>query len=325
MSKRKSKSTVRVALPVALGPGAKAKSKNKKKKKAAGAASLSQEMSFPLPPYVKVMVEPSSADLEMSQRPDFNSAPTVPWREKGAFTASTNADGNLLVDFVASIRETWYVATFNAGLTTVASMAANNVSNYTELTTTFSSYRPYILEVVAEYVGEAQLQKGVLGCAVTNLLQNTGDMTTLFDEPTYKEVPSNLRVAARAYFADNGDFIAPTSVSYGGTDPIEVLHFIGSGLPASTACIRFNWCLVFEGAVGHQQLLSRTASHSVAHPAQVATVANIVGANTRTAAGSNPIATLTKYADRMARIGAQLNGLYQASKPVLSLMQDFVL
>lgn len=276
-----------------------------------------------LPPFPQLMANPSEADTESAQRPDFNPTPSVVWREKGAFSVTTNADGNFSVDILASLKNFRYTATFTGGTTVVASAAGTDIDNYTELNSSFGSYRPYIVEAEIEYIGEAQLAKGVIGTAVTSTLLNSGDLATLYDEPSYKETGTTQKAAARVFFVDNADFIAGSAASYGGTDPVEVIHFCGSGLPASLPCLRVRWTLVFEGIVGHTHLLSRSASHSISHPAQIAAVANIVGHKTRTQTGENPIQSLTKFATKAATIGAQLNGLYSASRPVLSLMGDF--
>lgn len=236
---------------------------------------------------------------------------------------TTNADGNFAIDMVASLREFCYTAVFTGGTTTVASVTAADISNYTELSSTFTSYRPYCLEAEVEYIGESQLCKGIFGVANSNILHNSGALSDLYDEQTYKETRAEEKVAARIYFCDNSDFIVPSAVSYGGTDPIEIMHFIGIGLPVNSACVRVRWTLLFEGSVGHKHLLSRATTHTPAHPAQVAAVASIVGPNTRTAAGPSPIATLTQHAERAAVIGAEINGLFQSTRPLLTLMGDF--
>lgn len=280
-----------------------------------------------LPPYLQVMVNPFMAEIEGAGRPDHNSAPTVVWAEKGAFTASTNADGNFWLQFTPALKGLYYTAVFNAGLTTISSLTETDAPNYTALNAAFSSLRPYALAVEVEYIGAHDVSKGVIGSCNCNVLSNvTGNFTDLYDEPCYKESGVEDKLAAISRYVDNDAFSPVSTVLYGaGVTPSSVMHVIGTGLPASSACIRVRWRLIAEFIAGPSSLMSRKQAFSIAHPAQISTAANLIGMKSQVAFGSDPIEQLKSHALSLIEVAGAVNGLWNAAKPIAGLVADFAM
>lgn len=301
-------------------PVASFQGKGKSKKKIA-------KLEAKLPPYLQVMVNPFMAETEGAGRPDHNSAPTVVWAEKGAFTASTNADGNFWLQFTPALKGLYYTATFGAGLTTITSLTESDAPNYTALNAAFSSMRPYALAVEVEYIGAHDLAKGVIGSCNCNILSNVAaNFTDLYDEPCYQESGVEDKLAAICRYVDNDVFNPVSTVLYGaGVTPSSVMHIIGTGMPASTACIRVRWRLIAEFIAGPASLMSRKQAFSIANPAQISTAANLVGMKSQVAFGSDPVEQLKTHAMNLIEVAGAVNGLWNAAKPIAGLVADFAM
>lgn len=280
-----------------------------------------------LPPYLRVMVDPFHAETEGAGRPDHNSAPTVVWPEKGAFTLSPNADGNFWLQFTAAPKGLHYAAIFTAGTTTIAGLGpANDMPNYTELTAAFSAYRPYALAVEVEYIGAADAARGVIGSAVTNAFLNAPglDMTLLYDEHSYQEAGVSQSMACVVRYVDNDTFVATTAELYGGNvTPSSVLQVVGTGLPASTACIRVRWRMIAEYVAGPSALMSRSSALSISNPAQISAAANLMGKKAGVAFGPDAVDKLIGHGYSLIEIAGAVNGLWQSGKSVAALIAEF--
>lgn len=281
-----------------------------------------------LPPYLQVMVNPFHADTEGAGRPDHNSAPTVVWAEKGSFTASTNADGNFWLQFTPGLKGLYYSAAFNAGLTTITALTSNDAPNYAALSTSFTSFRPYALAIEVEYIGAHDVSKGVIGTCNCNQFINAvgSDFTVLYDEPCYMESGVEDKMAAVARYVDNAAFASITTELYGAeVTPSSVIHVIGTGMPASSQCVRVRWRLISEFIAGPLSLMSRKQAFSIANPAQISTAANLVGMKSQAAFGADPIEQLKGHALNLIEVAGAVNGLWNAAKPIAGLVADFAM
>lgn len=282
-----------------------------------------------LPPYLRVMVDPFSAETEGAGRPDHNAAPTVVWPEKGAFTITPNADGNFWLQFTPALKGLYYAANFTAGATTITGLGgANDAPNYTEMVAAFSQYRPYALAIETEYIGAHDVAKGVIGsCPAAAFTNNVGaNFTMLYDEPCYEETGVMEKLAVISRYVDNDAFLSPSAELYGGgVSPASVIHLIGTGLPPSTACIRVRWRFIAEYIAGPSNLMSRGAAMSVAQPSQLSAAANLMGKRAQVATGEDPIEKLKSHALNLIEVGGAINGLWNASKPLAGLISDFAM
>jgi len=276
-------------------------------------------------PYLGLSIDPASASTQSAQRPDMSSVPTVVWRESDNVTYTTDAQGNLWIDFVPQLVNMLRNKVLSAATPPAISSISNvSVVNYAELLTTFTAWRPYSLTVEMEYIGRQDECKGVMCVCTTSAQPAVGDTPSLlYDEYDYKEVSAQSgSVAGVLRLHDNEDFGALDA----GIDvnPSQFLNLVCLGLPASTACVRIRYCIVGEFAVGHSKLMSRSTSHSYARPAEIHTVSNIVGPNATTAASKQPYTDLVSYAKKAVAIGASLNNLYQDNKTAISAGAEFL-
>lgn len=288
-----------------------------KKKKNTAKKSM-KEMS--LSPFLSLHADPFNGETQMAGRPDFNALPTVVWRETIVYTASTNADGRLWYQFRPWLSAPEVRTTLTGGTSTSGGLTtAVAVPNYTELLGMFSTWRALTCALSAEYVGEAQLAKGVIGVCRSNTYPATGEsMPQWTDESGYKEGPlASEKVAAVLHLHENG-FQAMAN----GLDT-EYLHLMVDGAPASSPCIRVKFTITFEATVGGSKLLSRDAVHTVSHPPQLAVAASIVGDAASVAVGLDPEAQIVKHTKKLINGAAKVNGLIRTAKPLLAELAEF--
>lgn len=281
-----------------------------------------------LPPYLQVMVNPFQADTEGAGRPDHNSAPTVVWAEKGSFTATTNADGNFWLQFTPALKGLYYTAAFTGGTTAITGVTTSDAPNYTALSSSFSALRPYALAVEVEYIGAADVSKGVIGTCNCNQFINAAasDFTMLYDEPCYAESGVDQKLAVISRYVDNSVFNPLTSELYGaGVTPGSVIHIIGTGMPASSACVRVRWRLIAEFIAGPTSLMARKQAFSIANPSQISAAANLVGMRSQVAFGDDPVEKLKTHALNLIEVAGAVNGLWNAAKPIAGLVADFAM
>lgn len=272
-----------------------------------------------IPPHLVLHGNPFTASVEGAGRPDFNSLPVVVWRESHHLTLTTNADGNLWYTIRPSLNNAYAQSVLTGGTQTIASQGYATYANYAELAAMFSTYRPLTLAVEAEYVGEAQLAKGVLGIVRhVDFPAVAETMTHYMDETTYKEGPAAIdKVAGAAHYNDT-DFIA---IAAAPSD--QCFSILAQGLPASVACVRLSFTVVFEGTVGGTKLLSRGSTNTIAHPAQVAVAASIVGPKSATAVGPDPVGVLVKHTEKLITTASKVNGLLKSARPVVADLAEF--
>lgn len=272
-----------------------------------------------LPPHLALHADPFTATVEGAGRPDFNSLPVVVWRESQHLTLSSNADGNLWFTVRPCVYTNLQNNVLTAATTTIASIGYSSYANYSELAAMFSLYRPLTLCVEAEYVGEAQLAKGILAINRHQGSPIVADNSeTYADEPSYKEGPAGQdRVAGAAHYSEN-DFAAINAVFND-----QGFSVFGFGLPASTACVRLSYSIVFEATVGANKLLSRGVTHTIAHPPQIAVAASIVGNKSATAVGPDPVDTLVKHTKQLINTASKVNGLIKSARPVVADLAEF--
>lgn len=272
------------------------------------------------PPHVQLAVDPWSAPLEGAGRPDFNSEPTIPWKESWSQTFTTDANGSLYIEMMGTVDSC--VRSRTTSLVTdpvVGPPVEVAMPNKATLTSTFTNFRPLCIAFEAEYIGEMQLCKGVLGVVKLNGLpsSNVDTFTTFTDETFYKETYASEKVAARLVFPE-GDFQAIT-----GTTNVGKIALLAIGLPASLPCVRVRFTACYEMQVLHSSLLSRDQSHTIAHPGQLATVASITGPSAVVATGIDPVAKLIQHGQKLVNVAGAINGLWQTSKPTLSLLAEY--
>lgn len=282
-------------------------------------ASKPRRLSLTSVPYLGVLTNPWEGETDGAGRPDFNTLPTVVWREKWAFTATTDANGSLWLTMNPNITNPFYFNTVVSGAATVVGLSTSCYSpNRTSLLTTLSTQRMLAYGFEAEYIYEDQLRKGVMSVSMTSAQPQVGDtVIALQSQTAFKEGDASEKVAVVCRCHDN-DFVA---VGTGCGD--SWLHLNCTGFPASVACVRIRPFFVLEGTVAIGNLMSIDASHTPSLPAHVATGASIVGPNSVSAVGSDPITTLVKYAEKAVNTAGALNGLYQTSKPLLTLLAEF--
>lgn len=313
-SMQKPKSNAPVVSLVAM---AKPSPKRKKKTK--------QVKSTWMTPYLGLSIDPVNASLQSAHRPDLNSTPTVIWRESDNVTFTTDAQGNLWLDMVPQLSQLLQTSVLSAANPPIVTTATwSNVVNYAELQTTFSSWRPYSLSVEMEYVGRQDEAKGVFGvCTTGSRAVATDSPSLLYDEYDYKEVSvQNGSVAAMLRIHDNEDFGSLTTAV--DVNPSQAIHLVCLGLPASSACVRVRYTIVGEYAVGHNKIMSRSASHSYVRPSEIHAASNVVGPAATTAVGSEPYDKLVQYGKKAISIGASLNNLYQDNKQAIALGLEFL-
>jgi len=288
------------------------------KKKKNTEKKLAKEMT--LPPYLSLHVDPFNGETAQAGRPDFNALPTIVWRETVTYTATTNADGRLWYQYRPYISNPEIRQVLTAGTNVSASNTASlAMPNYTELLGMFSQWRALTCALTAEYIGESQLAKGVIGISKASSYPGVGDSTPQYmDETSYKEGPlATQKVAGVLHCHENG------FQSLGAGLDTEYLHLFVDGAPASSTCIRIRYTVTFEATVGASKLLSRDASHTVAHPPQLAVAASIVGDSSSTAVGLNPETAIVKHTKRLVVGASKVNGLIRTAKPLMAELAEF--
>lgn len=272
-----------------------------------------------LPAHVRLSVDPWNSQTEGSGRPDSNAEATIPWRETWSQTFTTDAQGNLYIEMMGSLNNCVYTKALTLVADPVVGAATHQpMPNLSTLTSTFSNYRPMVVAFEAEYIGEAQLCKGVLGVGrIATDLAGTETFSSLTDETFYKEVRAEEKVAARLILPEN-DFQATSGTAHAGK-----IFLMGIALPASLACVRVRFTAVYEMQVTHSSIMSRESTHTVAHPAQIATVSSIVGPKSVLATGPDPVADLIRHGEKLAVVAGAINGLWQAAKPYTALAAEF--
>lgn len=277
-------------------------------------------------PYMKLMLDPWTAETGNASRPDMNQEPTLVWREKGADNISTDTYGNSWLQFTLSMNDLYYPAIFSDATTSSALGTGVDINNYSELATTFTSFRPYAISVELEYIGTADAAKGILFCATTNEILNAAGskVTSLVDESDYRETSVDKgKVAVIKRFFDNDAFATTSGVlNYGGLIPPLIIHVGGLGLPVSTQCLRVRYCYVAEYQVGINKLMGHVTHRSPTAPAHVHAAANMAGPDATTAAGSDPLGTIIRHSGTLLDYGMQLNGLWERAKTLGPLMLE---
>lgn len=302
------KSKSRSVAPVVQVAKPAASSKQKRKRRTKSQAVVI--------PYHRLIVDPFRASLEGAAKPDLNTRPVVVWREEEARTLTTDAQGNLWWSIKPSFTNMYQANTMDVnGAVTAA--AAYSVTNYTELSTTFTEYRPTALAVMLEYVGQADLAKGVIFAAQSSSNGAIGDsVTSLVDEPYYAECrPDAGYVAARFVENSTETFSAIDSVNL--SDPVGIIHVGALGLPASSACLRLRVGLVVEAVVGHSKLLSRQASPSPANLVHMSVAANLTGPSASVQSGPSAYEKLVAHGERLIGAAMTAHGLLQRGAQVV--------
>lgn len=311
LSMPKQKSTAPAASSVGKPKQNLLKPKQKKRK--------SKPLAFP--PNLALNVNPWEAPSAGAGLPDHNVDPTIAWTEPYVFSATPDAQGNLMYMIRGSLVNGIYKYTLTAVADPVTSAVTNSdPPNFATLASTFTHYRPLAACVEMEYIGESQLCKGVFGIArAPTLPSGTGAIfSSYFDETIYRETTAEEKVAGKVSFTD-GDF---TSTSVALDTPAIVLF--GSGLPVATNSVRIRVKFHFEFKVAPTSLYSRDAEHTISHPGTLATIASLLGPRATVAAGKDPVGDIVKHGEKLAMVAGAANGLWQAAKPVASLMAEFV-
>lgn len=271
------------------------------------------------PPHLRLLVDPWNSPTAGAGRPDFNPDPVVVWPESFSINALTNAQGDFAVWIRPKFTNFYQTLTLNSDADPAITATVDATpAIFTTLSSTFSSWRPMVLGVEVSYVGEAQLQKGIIAVNPLPAGPAIGDrFSVLSDEQFYTETPSHENAAVRLCYVDSA------FGSAGETAIQKGVMISGSGLPASLSCIRIRVRVVFECSVSHSQLLSRDATHTISHPAQLATAASLVGKQALVATGPDPVAKLIAHGEKLALVAGAVNGLWQAAKPLAGLMTEF--
>lgn len=243
------------------------------------------------------------------------------WTEPHHVTLTTNAQGNAMTAVRGGLVNGIYSYTLSAVADPVTTGNVNaDPANFATLCTSFTHYRPLAISVEAEYVGEAQLGKGVIGLArAPTFPGGTGAAFSHYlDEKDYVEASTDEKVAGRLGWAE-GDFY-PTS---GGVDTPCLIVF-AIGLPASVACVRLHIRFHFELKMSSTSLYARSAQHTMSHPAALATTASIVGSKATIASGPDPVQKLVRHTEKLVTLAGSVNGLINTARPLASLMADFL-
>lgn len=306
---------------VVYGQGGNPQQQNPKPKKAKKPKKKAGQMRTP---YMKLMLDPWTAETSNSSRPDMNQEPTLVWREKGADNITTDSYGNSWLQFSLSLNDFYYPATFSSATATAGLGAATDINNYTELSTTFTSFRPYALAVELEYIGTVDAAKGILFCATTNDLLNAPGtlVTSLVDENDYREISTGSgKVAVVKRFFDNDAFASVTgALNYAGLVPPVVVHVGGLGLPVSTQCLRVRYCYVSEYQVGLNKLMGHVTHRSPTNPVQIHAASNMAGPDASTAAGENPLDMILRHSSTLLDYGMRINGLWERAQQMGPLL-----
>lgn len=309
MPKSKSQSVV---------PAARAAPGGARKRKGAGKSGLA--------PFHRLLADPFHASLEMASKPDLNTRPVVLWREEDAMTLTTNAQGDLWLSLRPTLNAQRVTNTMDAGGTVTAVSGASAV-NYTELTTTFSEFRPMVMCAQIEYIGQADLAKGVLFGAHSSAAAVVGDsVLSLTDETYYTECRADKGpVTVKLLELSTDTFGAIDSVFQ--SEPVSVIQIGCLGAPASTACIRLRLGFVFEAVVGHTKLLSRNAAPGPSNFIDMSIAANITGQSALLQSGPDGYDKMVSHAERIVdaavkahAVGTKVFDAAERLAPLLALM-----
>lgn len=321
-SKAKSKS---VALVVSQ-PSVQLAGGGRKKKRRSKSAKTSTTSSLALPPYVQLMVNPFTGASTGASPPDDTVAATLVWEDVLYTSVTPDAQGNFLIQvnpFIGVLMTT-YTLDVN-GLSTAAGTTPS--TNYTNIASTFGSYRPMIACVEVEYVGTHDAAKGYLGVAVGNMgLVTVGSsLTQLTDERSYKEVSvSNLESVAAVAKYTTTEFVAVGSTTENSGQTLQYMYIGGSGLAAGNNSIRVKIRHMGDYVARVSSLLQTQAEYTPHHPASLATANSILGPNAETAGGTNPVKKLTDYRTKAAKLGAELNGLVKEARQWAPVVAEFM-
>jgi hypothetical protein len=293
-----------------MAPKSKPKAPRRKKLKTTGRASAL--------PYLKMISDPWSSDAVGCGLPDFNSDPTITWKNQYSQTLNADALGNFLLTVFPRPYNGVYQNAVNTLTDPVITGGAYVTDpNYANLSTSFVNFRPLVYAVEANYIGQATTQAGILGIARQQVSPTIGDsMSSVTNQRMYKETPSHTGVAAR---------VAMTNMAFGAVTGAPVcccLVILGSGLPAGAA-IRVRYTMVYEFTVAATSLLNKQVTHTINNPSQVATAASLVSADAILATGDNAVQKLISKGTQLIEVAGAVNGLYQSSKPILSLLSEF--
>lgn len=269
-----------------------------------------------LTPYQQMVADPFNC--QCTCRPDFNDKPVIPWPEEMALTVSTNADGDFWLTIRNGIKSTIAKHTITAGAV-AAGTTAYDVANYTELASAFAEYRPMVLAVEAKYIGRADEAKGVMTVCRTNSAVTIGDTPAmLVDEFAYKEdsVTDGGEVSGRLVEHNSTDFVALTTDPVD-TNPSSFIMITGTGLPASTACIRVRVQLHFEAVAGHTKIMSRSARVSYTNSSEISATANLIGPQAMVSAGANAYDKMVKHSHNVLDAANKAHGIFVKAAPLL--------
>lgn len=270
-------------------------------------------------PYLSLLTDPFEAPLDGAGRPDFNSRPVVIWKEEDVRTVTTNAQGEFWITIAPALANVFRTFTLDAGGVITAS-SGSQFTNNTDLVSTFSEYRPMAIAAHMSYVGQADAAKGVLWGAL-GIIPTTGDTAAhMLDEPYYTECSCNPlnTVSLKSLEHDNTDFGAVAGTA--DQDPVTYIHCGGTGLPASSACVRIRFALVFEGVVGHTKLMSRQAQHTPSNMLEVSAGANLVGPLALVSAGVDSYGKLVSTGKRIVDTALKAHGVMKAGLPYLEML-----
>lgn len=307
---------VSLASAVSSTAARKVKKKAKKAKKSFSEA---------LPSFIEAVVDPWSAPgLEFAE-PDENKIPTVSWTDACHQTLSTDANGEIIFQIAplwAKIMTQCPLS--SAGVVTTLGAASHTTSNSSSIATTFSKYRTVSFAWTVEYIGTRDGAKGVLGGVLGTQTLVTGDtFATYMDEPGYRElnVTDGGELAGMCRCVNPQWFLSNATTMM--TDNLCMIGIVlGTGLPASEACIRVAIRMNAECVVHVDSLLSSSARLTPHYPAAVATANTVTGYNNEIETGHNAKDKLVKKRRKIAKVAAELNGIINTGRQWLPIMAE---
>lgn len=248
----------------------------------------------------------------MAHPPDANPRPTVVFRTESAGNwASDNTNANIFLEILPLPNNVLMRHTLNSVGAITALGTANVSVDYTALSSSFSAYRPMVMSVEVEYVGEQQLAKGTLALCVSDNAAEVGwTLSQMVDEPYYKEisVSNGGKVAAVARYSPQDFYSMNNTTLSRGSPRIFVLGEGGVTGASALQTLRVRVTLVNEYLCPLNSILQTAARHSPYLPGHYAAAQSMNSPDAVVAAGEDPWKIITRWAARIYKLVLKLNG-----------------
>lgn len=249
-------------------------------------------------PYSNLLIDPRYSPIESAHPPDSNTRPTTLFRTSISWTDNCDSNGARWHEYnpLPNAYVLNHTMTTTAGtISTVGS--PNPLNDYSALASSFSHFRPIVMTVEAEYVGQNDLAKGTLAVCVSDVPAASGwSMTQMTDEPYYTEVSitSGKSVCAVARY-NIPDFALINSTTLDVGYPRIFVMTLGCNATASGP-IRYRVSMTNEYLASSSSIMQTQCSYSPSLPTEYAAAQSILAPEAVVSSGDGAYEKLTRAA-----------------------------